>query len=80
MPRAATARRPAAAAAPFGRWLLSQTDRAGLVGQLAVAAGADAKFPKDGSPADVRQRLLATQASGDMFEALDDAEIAWPAP
>jgi len=63
---------------PFGRWLLRQPEegfRAGLI----KAAEADRQFPKDGSPDDVRSRLNACGAEGDMFEAVDDAELDWAA-
>lgn len=62
---------------PFGRWLLQQVDAKGLIGQLAKCAKADPGFPKDGDPEDVRSRLTAVMADGDMFEAVDDAEIDW---
>ena len=62
---------------PFGAWLLRQTARGGLIGQLAAGAAADRQFPKDGDPEAVRARLRALQAEGDMFEAVDDAELAW---
>lgn len=61
----------------FGVWLLRQKDRSGWVGDLAQAAKADPKFPKTGSPEDVRARLRELMADGDMFEAVDDAENGW---
>lgn len=63
----------------FGEWLLKQKDRGGLIGQLATGAAADRAFPKQGNPEDVRERLRAMQAEGDMFEALEDAELDWAA-
>jgi hypothetical protein len=63
----------------FGAWLLKQKDRGGLIGQLATGAAADRAFPKQGNPEDVRARLRVMQADGDMFEALDDAELDWSA-
>lgn len=63
----------------FGAWLLQQKERGGLIGQLATGAAADRAFPKHGNPEDVRARLRAMQADGDMFEALDDAELDWSA-
>lgn len=61
----------------FGSWLLRQKDRDGWVGDLAKAAKADPKFPRQGSPEDVRARLRETMAEGDMFETVDDAEGDW---
>ncbi len=58
----------------FGRWLLTQKDRDGWVGDLAKAAKLDPKFPRDGDPEGVRARLREMMAEGDMFEAVDDAE------
>jgi hypothetical protein len=62
---------------PFGEWLLTQKDRKGWVGDLAKAAKADPGFPKRGDPDDVRKRLKDLGASGDVYEALDDAELDW---
>jgi len=62
---------------PFGRWLLQQEHTKGLVGQLAKCAKADPAFPRDGDPDAVRARLSAVMAEGDMFEAVDDAEMDW---
>jgi hypothetical protein len=61
----------------FGAWLLAQRDREGLVGQLVEGARADRKFPRNGSPEDVRKHLSAMQADGDLFEAVDEAETDW---
>lgn len=61
----------------FGHWLLMQTGRRDLVGELAKCAVADRGFPKDGDPEAVRQRLSVGQAEGDMFEAVDEAELDW---
>ena len=63
----------------FGEWLLAQKERGGLIGTLAAGAAADRAFPKQGNPEDVRARLRALQADGDMFEAVDDAELDWAA-
>lgn len=63
--------------APFGRWLLQQTDCEGLLGQLAQAAKGDRGFPKDGDAEAVRKRLNTLGADPDMHEALDDAELGW---
>ena len=62
---------------PFGQWLITQTDRSDLVGQLAVGAVADRRFPRTGNPEAVRKHLSAMQAEGDMFAAVDDAESDW---
>lgn len=61
----------------FGEWLLAQTDRKGWIGDLAKAAKTDKDFPKRGSPDEVRKRLQQMGADGDVFEALDDAELDW---
>jgi hypothetical protein len=62
---------------PFGRWLTAQRDRGDWIDGLADAARKDTRFPKNGSPDDVRKHLNAMQAEGDMFEAVDDAETDW---
>lgn len=61
----------------FGRWLLEQSERPGLIGNLAKAAKADRAFPKDGSPEEVRKRISSLGADPDMHEALEDAELDW---
>ena len=61
----------------FGGWLGVQKDRDGLVGQLVAGAKADRRFPRDGSPDDVRKHLSAMQADGDLFEAVDEAKTDW---
>jgi hypothetical protein len=61
----------------FGSWLLAQPSRSGLVGDLISGAKADRKFPKYGTPEDVRKHLSAMQADGNSFEAVDDAEADW---
>ena len=63
----------------FGAWLLCQGERPGLIGRLAKAAIGDRGFPRRGTVEEVRSRLVASQADGDMFEALDDAELDWAA-
>ncbi len=63
----------------FGRWLLSQSGEPGLIGRLGAAAVSDRGFPKDGTPEKVHARLVEVQADGDLFAALEDAELAWPA-
>jgi hypothetical protein len=61
----------------FGQWLMTQTDRSDLVGQLAAGAAVDRRFPRTGDPEAVRKHLSAMQAEGDMFAAVDDAESDW---
>ena len=61
----------------FGQWLVTQKERSDLVGQLAVGAVADRRFPRNGDPEAVRKHLSAMQAEGDMFAAVDDAESDW---
>jgi hypothetical protein len=61
----------------FGHWLMTQKDRSDLVGQLAIGAVADRRFPRNGDPEAVRRHLTAMQAEGDMFAAVDDAEPDW---
>jgi hypothetical protein len=61
----------------FGRWLLVQKDRGDWVDDLATAARADRGFPKDGDPEAVRAHLRAQQVDGDVFHAVDDAELDW---
>lgn len=62
---------------PFGQWLLRQKNRDGLIGLLVDGANRDPAFPKRGTPEDVRKRLRAVQADGDLFQAVDDAEMDW---
>ena len=67
----------------FGQWLMAQKSAIGApgargaLGDLVVAAMADPKFPRRGSPDDVRKRLNEMQATGDMHAALDEAETDW---
>jgi hypothetical protein len=61
----------------FGAWILVQRDRDGLMAQLVEGARADRKFPRAGSPEDVRKHHSAMQAEGDLFEAVDKAETDW---
>lgn len=62
---------------PFGRWLLAQVQEEGSTGDLARAAKADSRFPKDGDFEAISRRLNELQAEGDMHVALEDAEAAW---
>jgi hypothetical protein len=63
----------------FGRWLLIQRDRGDGVDERANAARADQRFPKDRDPEAVRAHLRGQQADGDVFAAVDDAEVDWAA-
>lgn len=64
-------------ATSFGRWLLDQRQREDAIGSLAKQAFGDPGFPRDGSPKDVSKRLNTLGADGDIFQALDDAELDW---
>lgn len=69
---------PAAAGGlPFGQWLVKQAGRGGFVGELADAALADRWFPRQGDVEAARRWLQDRRASGDDWEALDDAELDW---
>lgn len=61
---------------PFGRWLVRQPGR-GLLARLVKAARADPKFPLEGDPEAVRARLRECGADGNMFAAVDEAELDW---
>ena len=61
----------------FSAWLLKQKDRGDWVDGLAEAARADRSFPKGGDPEAVRAHLRKQQADGDVFQAIDDAEMDW---
>jgi hypothetical protein len=64
---------------PLGRWLLDQTARPGLIGDLAKAAKADPRFPVDGDFDRISKRLNELRADPDMHVALEDAELDWAA-
>ena len=66
-------------AVAFGAWLLTQRDAGGFVGQLANAAAIDRAFPRSGDVDAARKWLQANRASGDDWEALEDAETKWMA-
>lgn len=68
-----------ASAVAFGAWLLTQRDASGFVGQLANAAAIDRAFPRAGDVEAARNWLQANRASGDDWEALEDAETKWMA-
>jgi hypothetical protein len=61
----------------FGAWLVKQAGRDGWTGDLGKAAKADRSFPREGNPDDVRDWLKKQRASGDDWEALEDAERDW---
>jgi hypothetical protein len=61
----------------FGSWLLAQRGRTGPVGELIDGAKADRKFPRYGTPEEVRKHLSDMQADGDLFDAVDEAETDW---
>ena len=61
----------------FGQWLLRQPDTEGFVGELIAAAKKDPHFPRRGDAEAVRKRLREVQAEGDLFQAVDDAELDW---
>ena len=56
---------------------MGEKDRGGFIGQLATAAAADRSFPRDGTVEAARKWLQGARASGDDWEALEDAETAW---
>ena len=55
----------------------SRLQPTGPVGELAKSAAADRGFPREGDPEAVRLRLSLGQADGDMFEALEGAQLDW---
>jgi len=61
----------------FGRWVIAQEGQKGLIGRLASCACADPAFPVEGDPEAVRARLRVVMADGDMFAAVDEAELDW---
>ena len=71
------AERYAPAQEPFGAWLVKQDTRGGLIGNLAKALKADRTFPKNADPEAVRKFMGDRRASGDDWEAFEDAEMAW---
>ncbi|WP_103098413.1 hypothetical protein [Novosphingobium guangzhouense] len=62
---------------PFGAWLVSQTGRSGFIGQIAEAAAGDRNFPRTGDVEAAKKWLQGRRASGDDWEALEDAELDW---
>lgn len=63
----------------FGTWLLTKKNAPGALGELATAAAGDPAFPRNGDADAVRAHLNKMQAPGEMFEAIDDAEMDWAA-
>ncbi|WP_258043047.1 hypothetical protein [Sphingomonas sp. NBWT7] len=62
---------------PFGAWLINQRKRGGWLGDFALAASADSRFPRNGDVEAVKGWLSTKMASGDDWAALDDAETDW---
>jgi hypothetical protein len=62
---------------PFGRWLMRQEGKTDAMRMLVDAAKRDPQFPRDGDPEAVRARLRVCMAEGDLFDAVDDAEMDW---
>lgn len=63
----------------FGAWLIEQKGRDGFIGGLADAAAGDRRFPRLGDVTAVRKWLQDNRASGDDWEALEEAELDWRA-
>lgn len=64
-------------AVPFGTWLLSQKPASESMFLLVECAKRDPQFPKNGDPEAVRTRLRSCMAEGDLFDAVDEAELDW---
>lgn len=62
---------------PFAAWLLKQQAHPGWIGELARAAAADPRFPRQGDVKAVYARLNALEADSDMYQAVEDAEAEW---
>lgn len=62
---------------PFGQWLVAQEASTEGMFLLIACAKRDPHFPMTGDPEAVRARLRACMAEGDLFAALDDAELDW---
>lgn len=61
----------------FGGWLVDQAHRDDNVGELARFAAADRRFPRTGDVKAVWAYINAQQPEGDIFLALEDAELDW---
>ncbi|WP_055882659.1 hypothetical protein [Sphingomonas sp. Leaf34] len=61
----------------FGQWLVTQKDRSDLVGQLAMGALADRRFPRTGDPEAVRKALSDQRGrrGGGMIPTVDEPKI-----
>lgn len=71
---------PAATEEPpltFGRWLLDQEPTTEDMFLLIDCARRDPRFPVSGDVEEVRRRLRACGAEGELLSALDDAELEW---
>lgn len=64
-----------AAKPPFGQWLIEQEKREGVIGELARHAKADRSFPRNGTIKDVWKRLNTMQVEGDLYDAMEEAEL-----
>lgn len=62
---------------PFGRWLTQQDGDTDAMRMLVAAAKSDPRFPHTGDPEAVRRHLRDNMAEGDLFAAIDDAELDW---
>ncbi len=63
---------------PFGGWLTRQPiGKSDAMDLLIKGSKLDPAFPKSGDPDDVRKHLGGRGADPDVFEAIDDAELAW---
>ena len=60
---------------PFGQWLIQQDQRSGAIGDLAKHAKADRGFPRNGDVRDAWKRLNSIQAEGDLYDAMEEAEL-----
>lgn len=60
---------------PFGRWLIEQDTRTGAIGELARHAKADRGFPRDADTKKVWERLNIMQVEGDLYDAMEEAEL-----
>jgi len=61
----------------FGEWLMVLRSCDGPIDDLAVAAKADPRYPRFGSPDDMRLHLTAMHADREWFGVCEDAEINW---
>lgn len=59
----------------FGQWLIDQHQRGGTIGRLATLAKDDRGFPRDADTKKIWQRLNAMQVDGDLYDAMEEAEL-----